>query len=30
MTEDAGIALDENCFTALKLALQKINSSIAA
>jgi putative nucleotidyltransferase with HDIG domain len=30
MTEDAGIALDENCFAALKQALQKLNSSIAA
>ncbi len=30
MNEDAGIAIDINCFEALKLALQKINSSIAA
>jgi putative nucleotidyltransferase with HDIG domain len=30
MTEDAGIALDANCFEALKQALQRINSSIAA
>ncbi len=30
MAEDAGIAIDANCFAALKIALQKINSSIAA
>jgi putative nucleotidyltransferase with HDIG domain len=30
MSEDAGIAIDSNCLAALKRALQKINSSIAA
>ena len=30
MTEDSGRAIDSDCFAALKEALQKINSSIAA